>query len=460
MKISYSNILESALIPAYYRLRGRRYPHYRTLLERSQWWSPDQIQQFQWQELKRLLAHAFRNVPYYKQKYSAAGIELGDIRTPQDFAKLPPLTRTEVNAHRLELCASEPPSRLLPHATGGSSGVPTRFFITIDSYDWRCAASDRAYSWSGHHLGEKTFYLWGAPVGKVPAFKSAKMKGYRLLRREVVVSTFSQTAELWQETLSAVLRFKPRFIVGYVSSLEEFARFIMTKRYALEGVQAVIAAAEPVYERTRELVTRAFSAPLFNAYGSREFMSIAAECTQHHGLHVNSENILVETELPSPETPSEFLVTDLHNYGMPFIRYRIGDMGVMGRSTCPCGRGLPLLGSIEGRVLDMIRTRDGRVIPGEFFPHVLKDVCEICEFQVEQISLEEIVVSVVLSHPLSESSQTLLRDETAKVFGNDVRITVKPVETIPRRASGKRSVTTGLRSSTSGTFDWTGTPGL
>jgi phenylacetate-CoA ligase len=440
----FSRVLESALIPAYYRSRGRLYPKYRGLLEQSQWWSPDQVHQFQWRELQRLLEHAFRTVPYYKEKYAAAGIDVRDIRTPEDFAKLPPLTRAEVNAHREELCSVVPISKLVAHATGGSSGVPTRFFITVDSYDWRCAASERAYSWSGHRIGERTLHLWGAPVGKVSRFQSAKIRAHRVLRREVVVPTFTQTAELWRRTLKDAMRFKPRFIVGYVSSVEEFAQFLLAEGLTVHGVRAVIAAAEPVYERTRQLVAQAYGAPLFNTYGSREFMSIAAECDQHHGLHINSENLLVETELPSSEAPSEFLVTDLHNYGMPFIRYRIGDVGMLSNSACPCGRGLPLIRSVEGRALETLRTRAGRAVPGVFFPQVMKDVPEVREFQVQQTSLDEIVVSVVLSRPLSDSSQTLLRHETAKVFGNDIRITVKHIEAISRLPSGKRSVAVGL----------------
>jgi phenylacetate-CoA ligase len=414
------------------------------MLEQSQWWSSDHVRQFQWQEIQRLLDHAFLNIPFYREKYAAAGIDRQAIRTAEDFARLPPLTRTEVNAHREELCSRAPAGELIPHATGGSSGMPTRFFITLDSYDWRCAASERAYSWSGHQLGERTLYLWGAPVGTVPVFKSAKMKAYRLLRREVVIPTFTQTTDLWREAHETILWFRPKFIVGYVSSLEEFAQYLITNGLLLQGIQAVIAAAEPVSERTRQLVARAYGAAVFNTYGSREFMSIAAECEQHQGLHINSENLFVETEVPSSETASEFLITDLHNYGMPFIRYRIGDSGMLGGATCACGRSLPLIHSIEGRVLDLLRTRDGRVVPGEFFVHTLKDVPEVREFQVRQASLDEIVVSLVLTKPLSDGSRLLLQRETTKVFGGECRITINVVEAISRRPSGKRCITVGL----------------
>ena len=440
----YSSILESVLIPGYYNLRGRRYPKYRALMERSQWWSREQVLDFQWRHLHRLLEHAFRSVPYYQKKYSAAGIELGDIKSREHFAKLPPLTRAEINEHRSELCSLTHKGKLRPHATGGSSGVPTRFFITLDSYDWRCAASARAYSWSGYRTGDRVLYLWGAPVGHVPRLKKLKLEGYRFFRRELTIPTFLQTRDVWQKTLDTAIRFRPRFIVGYVSSLEQFARFLLAANRTLPAVEAVLAAAEPVHKTTRELAQQAFGAPLFDTYGSREFMSIAAECDQHNGLHIHADNLFAETELDADCGPSELLITDLHNYGMPFIRYRIGDVGTLNDSACPCRRGLPLLCGIEGRVLELLRTREGRVVPGEFFPHLLKEVQEVKEFQVQQRSLDEIVLSLVLDRPLSQNSQALLRREMAKVFADDTRLTIKPVESIPQLPSGKRRPIVGI----------------
>ena len=413
-------------------------------MERSQWWSREQIREFQWREVQLLLQFAFRSVPYYRKKYAAAGIEPGDIKTREDFAKLPPLTRQEISEHRAELCSEERGARLIPHATGGSSGVPTRFFITLDSYDWRCAASARAYSWSGYRMGERALYLWGAPVGHVSRFKRAKLDAYRSLRRERIVPTFLQTPELWQETFEAALRFQPEFIVGYVSSLEQFAQFLLARDLSIPGIRAVLAAAEPVYKATRDLVGKAFRAPLFDTYGSREFMSIAAECEHHDGMHIHADNLLLETEADSREFPSELLVTDLHNYGMPFIRYRIGDLGSLTDSVCACGRGLPLIRKIEGRTLEVLRTRDGRTVPGEFFPHLLKDIGEVREYQVRQTSLDEIELSLVLEHGLSESSQALLRQEIARIFSPATRVTIKPVDVIPQLPSGKRRRAVGM----------------
>jgi phenylacetate-CoA ligase len=232
-------------------------------------------------------------------------------------------------------------------------------------------------------------------------------------------------------------------MVGYVSSLERFAEFVLRAKLQLPPIRAVIGAAEPLFEVTRATIESAMQAPVFNTYGSREFMSVAGECERHAGLHVNAENLLVETERPGSDS-SEILVTDLHNHGMPFVRYRTGDAGRLLNGTCACGRGLPMLGAIDGRVLDVLRSADGRTVPGEFFPHLLKDVPEIVQFQVEQKTPAHIVITAVLSGALSDKSAALLNGEVAKVFGTATRCELRQVDEIRALPSGKRRVTVGL----------------
>src|SRR5437879_2635690 len=128
---AYSSILENVLLRGHDLVRRRNYVGYRRFLEKSQWWSPERLLEFQWHEMSALLQHALTAVPYYKDKYRKAGVQRSeDIRTWDDWRRLPVLTRDEVNAYRQELCAQGFPEKLSPHSTGGSSGVPTRFYIT------------------------------------------------------------------------------------------------------------------------------------------------------------------------------------------------------------------------------------------------------------------------------------------------------------------------------------------
>lgn len=439
----YSEILQEWLLPLYYGACGRHYARYRRLLEEAQWWPRDKVLSYQWDELSRLLDHVFANVPYYQQKYRVAGAQRGDIRSLADFAQLPVLTREEIRESREQLRAVNV-AHVLPHATGGSSGVPTRFYFTLDSYDWRMAASQRAYSWSGCRLGQLTLYLWGAPVGHVPSLKKLKARAYHTLQRHEMINTFSQSPALWQRVYEWHCRRRPVLIVGYVASLEAYAGYLSQQGLTAPAPRAVITAAEPLTVDARRQIKDALKAPVFNTYGSREFMSIAAECDSHEGLHINTENLLVETTLPPCEGASDILITDLHNYGMPFVRYSIGDVGFLDRSPCPCGRGLPRIRSIEGRTLDVLRTPGGRVVPGEFLPHLMKEFPEIRQFQAKQLAIDRIQISAVLDRPLSADHETLMQTELGRVFGPHVQVDFQRVDEIPRLPSGKRRVTIGM----------------
>jgi phenylacetate-CoA ligase len=436
-------LLRSVLLPAYDRLRSRRYVEHSRFLEASQWWEPERLLEFQWAELLKLLRLAFDSVPYYRRKYRAAGASFSDIRTWEDFKRLPALTREEIREHRDQLCSTSYKGRLLPHATGGSSGVPTRFYRTYESYDWRTAAKDRAYSWAGLHIGGKSVYLWGAPVGAAPRHKIWKARIHEALQRQRVFNTFSQTDELWARIHAEICRNRPDAIVGYVSSLQQFAGFLRRTKRGIPRVNGVLAAAEPLFEDVRRGIEEALGAPLYNTYGSREFMSLAGECERRDGLHVNSENVVVEAG-PGSHSPSDIIVTDLHNFGMPFIRYQIGDLGSIKEGRCACGRGLPRLQGIEGRVLDTLRTADGRVVPGEFFPHLLKEIPEFAQYRVEQKNLHRIVISAVMTRELSRLSRELLDAEIAKVFGCATRCDIQSVKEIPPLASGKQRITVGM----------------
>jgi len=285
--------------------------------------------------------------------------------------------------------------------------------------------------------------LWGAPLGGASKRKAWKTWLHERLLRQRVFNTFSQTDALWRRVHAGICRIRSTAIVGYVSSLQQFAEFLSRTQRRIPRPIGVIAAAEPLFEDVREGIEQAFEAPVYNTYGSREFMSLAGECEYRDGLHINSENVVLEAGRELDE-PSKIIVTDLHNYGMPFIRYETGDLGNLERGQCACGRGLPRLGRIEGRELDALRGAGGRIVPGEFFPHLLKEIPELAQYRVEQRDLNRIVISAVMTRELSGASRQLLDREIGKAFGAATTYRIQPVKEIPALASGKRRITIGM----------------
>jgi phenylacetate-CoA ligase len=209
--------------------------------------------------------------------------------------------------------------------------------------------------------------------------------------------------------------------------------------------KSIVVGAEKLYDFQRAVIERVFRAPVFETYGSREFMLMAAECDRHEGLHLTAEQLLVEVldddGLPAADgQEGNVVVTDLFNYGMPFVRYVNGDRAIAGWHECSCGRGLPLMRPPLGRTLDVLTTPDGRRIPGEFFPHLLKDFRAVKRFQVVQDTADRIELRLVLGDGWTPQDRARLEDAVREVAGPLVTVDVKPVDDIPLTAAGKLRV--------------------
>ena len=294
----------------------------------------ERIREFQWTELKKLLAHVFASVPYLRHKYRAAGIALEDLQGWDDFRRLPPLTRAEVNAHGRESVFDGVQGEVAPARHRRIDGRAHPLFP--DLRELRLANGGQGPCVFLDGLAPRTART--LLVGRADRLGALATGGEdaRIRRGSASVDRqhLFQSDALWDDVYARALKFRPLLVVGYVSSLEAFAAFLGRTKRTLPSVRCAIAAAEPLHDDARQRIQEALGVPLFNTYGSREFMSIAAECEQQDGLHVHAENLVVETRDLLSSQPSEILVTDLHNYGMPFVRYATGDLGRLSDASC------------------------------------------------------------------------------------------------------------------------------
>jgi phenylacetate-CoA ligase len=240
---------------------------------------------------------------------------------------------------------------------------------------------------------------------------------------------------------------KPTGIVSYTTGIYNLAQFVQKNGIHLDttSVKSIITGAEKLFDYQRDLIESVFKARVFNTYGCREFMLIASECEKHEGLHVNSDSlvveILVDGKAAKPGETGELVITDLHNYGMPFIRYKNGDLATQSTKVCSCGRGLPLIENVDGRKTDVIVAHNGTKIPGIYFPHLMKEIPEVRKFQVIQKSRTVIEVKIVQQPKISEEKIQFVRHEIQNVVGDEVDIQFNFVDDIPLNASGKFRVT-------------------
>ncbi|MEP7041501.1 MAG: phenylacetate--CoA ligase family protein [Dokdonella sp.] len=446
MSAAYEKLFRNALFPLYESvLRKRKTVHYMAEYEASQWLDREQLAALQWGKLKRLLKHCYREVPYYRRRWNEVGATPDDVRNLEDYARLPVLTKRDIRENFDDLVASSWRGRLLYKATGGSTGEPLRFGYTRESNERRTAVMWRGYAWAGARMGRRTLYLWGGSVGTPPRMKQLKDRWYHAAFGRRMLDSFQMTEANIGEYADAIDAYRPEIMVAYVGPLVRLAQWLLDTKRPVFRPEAILCGAEALYEPQRDVIQRAFGCPVYNTYGCREFMLIASECEQRNGLHINSDHLLVETGVDrgvdGVAGAGDIIITDLHNEGMPFIRYVNGDLATPSARACPCGRGLPLLERVEGRKLDAIRTRDGRLLPGEFFPHMLKDVAGVQQFQVVQRSWDALDISVVRGASFDASSLDYIRREIGKVLGDTVEARFHFVDAIALTPSGKLRVT-------------------
>ena len=434
----------SRLYQVYWRIRGgeeaARIIGYKRELEQSQWLSPEALQELQLAKLQRLLAHAYEHVPFYRQRFAVAGLHPRNIETLTDLRRIPILTKRDVQTHLNDLVATNcNRTQLRRNATGGSTGVTTVFYQDAESQAYHIASKLRYQKWYGFELGDKRAFLWGA-ARDVPSMSLRARLGLKL-KRERWLNSYGVSVESMKNFAQEMRAWNPSFLVGYSSSLYLFARFL--RRHGLDGIhpRAIESSAEKLYDFQRELIEEVFGCQVLDAYGSREFGGLAAECKQHRGLHILADVHYVELiKNGQPVAEGDFgdiIVTDLHSYAMPLIRYQIGDLGRPQPGTCPCGRGFPLIAEIVGRSNAIVTTPSGRYVHGSFFSHLFYGLEEVQKFRVHQKSLTEVDVLIKSDDGLPPEKLEAIRREMQDHLGGKVVLTFKFVDTIPPLPSGK-----------------------
>ncbi len=444
----YTLLWSRLLQPAYERLRGRATPRLERELERSQWWPAQRLARRQWRDLEVLLRHARREVPFYRDWFREHKVRVRDLVATRDISSLPLVDKRMFMAEPERFRSRRRPPGSFQKTTGGSTGRPLSFLVNPLSDQWRYAVTRRGYGWAGCPSGARQFYLWGADLMPVAARARIKRGLHRMLLRQRYQDCFQLGPRELDMAMRRMERFRPRCLVGYTSPVVALARRARERGWRPPAsLGSVITGAEALYPAQRQLIEQALGVPVYETYGSREFMLIAAQCEKRRGLHISAENLMVEvlgSEGPArPGQLGEVVITDLHNLAQPFIRYRSGDLVVMSGEACPCGRGLPCLERVEGRILDMIRTPSGRLLPGEFFPHFLKDFPAIERFQVRQDRLDHLTILLVLRGALSRQDRELILAKTGQALPG-MELELRVVEEIPLTPAGKHRVTIGL----------------
>jgi len=364
------------ILKAYQFMTGRRILQRFDELERSQWLGRDELLALQREKLQRLVEYAYRHVPYYRRSFKQLGFDPEDLhRDPDSFQELPFVTKQIMRENTAEFFCDDPKVRktLRPHYTSGSTGEPFTFWEDHNQRDHVTAGIFRSLTWSGWRLGDAHGYLWGSNLEQTPWRDRLRQHIQHFCFNQFVVSASDLSPANLDKLVRRIRQRRPQVLTGYSGALCVFAQYVKDLNLSDIKLRAVYGSAEVLYPHQRRLLEDVFDCRVFNRYATTELGVLGYECAAHSGLHVSVENNhfeILQGEQPAADgEPGEIAVTNLNNYGFPFIRYRLKDVVKSHEGPCACGRQSPMIECVQGRTVDIFRTIDGNPVwlePGLF----------------------------------------------------------------------------------------------
>lgn len=432
--------------PLMERLKENRTRVYLQELRKSQHLDPGELLNRQRRKLTALLRHAARHVPAYEE-YAHELTDDSHLREPERLLQnLPVLTKSKFRETADQyLSRGMHISRLIPNRTGGSTGEPTRFYLdrpTVERYE---AARWLGLSWHGIRIGDPSVMIWGSPIELTQQQARRHRIKERFLKNRIMIPAYELDENRLEQDLRLIRRFRPAYLYGYASALHMLAEMMINRGTPLQHqLKAVISTAESLHEYQRDTIQAAFQAPVVNEYGARDGGMIAYQCPAGR-MHAFTENGYLEvvdpvTFAPLPAgKPGLLLVTDLHNYAMPRLRYQLGDIAAFSPDTCSCGIQYPLLAQIDGREDDMFVSTRGHYVHGHYINHIVRNLEGFRTFQLIQHKPHLLTLKLVKdAEKYSPAEESRLLSGIRSALGEDISITVRYVEEIPPAASGKR----------------------
>ncbi len=405
---------------------------------------PERIASLQLDKLRQLLAHAGAHVPYYRDLFAGIGLDARDIRSLDDFARLPVLTKGILREQGDRLLADGvDKSALFRHHSGGSTGRPGSFYRDRNDADLSEAGTYRTQEQCGWRPGEMVAFVWGSNE-KIEKMSRLEFEARQILRCSYLFDPFSSSAEDMDGWIRRWRNLRPSVAFGYASTLARFAAHVERRGAKLPPLKGAFTTAEKLYKPQRESIERALGCKAFDCYGSSEVRNIAAECS-HGAMHVHSDFVVAETE-PGGPGPRPFVLTALNNYAMPFIRYRNEDCGELlgSASACGCGSNFPLMKLDVARVSDNFTLPGGRVVHGEYFTHLMYGSQGIESFQFHQLTPEKMVLWIVPSPGHADRRTETVRkavDEVERLAPGRINVEVRETDAIELSAQGKHRFT-------------------
>jgi phenylacetate-CoA ligase len=428
--------LYKSLFTLNYRLknRGMNWDLYQRELNK-QYLPKEDLHRIQKEKFRKIVSHAYRNVPFYRKLYDSANIEKSEIGDLDCIQKLPIVTKNDLKGKDLNeiTAANIGRSRWMESHTSGSTNMPFLVISDRQGLDEEHAAWLRELDVMGYRLGDRILKIRNSYHRKLGLIS-------RYLTPESHITCSDVELDI-AGSFNRIERIRPDFIESFSNVALQLARYarLHGKRFRLKGFLIV---GSHIEKGEREEISECFSCKVISEYGSAEGMRIASECGKHAGFHVDITRYVIEiikNRLPAQDNEvGEVLITNLDNYAMPLIRYRIMDAAVSAGGSCMCGRTFPLVGDFRGRAIDYFHAEDGRIIWLGMFNAALNSESEyINKFQILREIDNTISVNIVPTAKMDEEKIREIGKKIDAVFKGSLKYNIKIVEKIKPAASGK-----------------------
>jgi len=393
------------------------------------------LEEIQQKKLKDLLKHAYENVPYYQHLFDSNRIKPEDIRNVKDLEKIPVTDKAVLRSmKRSDIMAKNiNQGECVEVFTSGSTGMPTHIYFTQRDLEFLDLIYLRSFLQNGLRFKHKRAFILDPH-----SFETKKCWYHWFgLATYVNISCFLEPEKQVQVLKDQM----PDFVHGYPSSLSQIAKFLLD--FGIEGVRPHIisTSAELLHQKDRQLIDSAFGTVIYDRYAARECGNIAWECNEHNGYHINIDSLVVEfLKDGRPVDPGErgdVVITNLHSYAMPFIRYKIGDVAVPSYKECPCGIELPLMEIIEGRDEDFIVLKNGKKISPMMVTCTLDHIPGLRQFRIIQENVGLLIAVLAKGEGFGADTVHRVEEQLKTILDEKMDIRYEVVDNIPREPTGK-----------------------
>jgi phenylacetate-CoA ligase len=406
--------------------------------QKRQWAKPSEIENLQKKMLRALINHAFKHTIFYRRKWKEYKVRPEDIKNVEDLKKLPVVTKEDVIKNYTQFIALNYQhlydfSKTKVMHTSGYSGVPLKIIFDERADDYREAIYLRSLLAIGYNPRRPLAYYWYEPFER----KIYNRLGF--MNKIYIPSSLSE-----EKQIEILQQFNPEYIHYFPSILYSIA-----KRIEFEGItlnpKLIITSGDVLSKKMKDVIEGIFNAPVYDQYRAIEVGSIAWECKEGGCYHVDADSIILEV-VKEEERVDEgekgiTICTNLTNFLFPLIRYELGDVVIPMSGKCSCGRGLPLLKSIEGKNSEIVKLKSGKILTPKMIIDCIADISGIYKFRVDFEKGNKVRVNLVL---LDEKRKETILKEIKRRFNillkEKFTISFRIVDDIPKIGRGKRKL--------------------